>query len=423
LKRIILLVILLSTLPAALATEIGAGYNNDIISIYNGLIAKSGVPWVRGFVNVQRNYLEFDDPNPTVITGVRDANITQTPDPVSGNADVLAIAAMAKLVQLKSVKVNDEPVKVILTMKMDFKYGCVKSPPPAISPVCVGVPAVGTPAAAAVRTAIHERLESENIGKYVDILVLDNEPMFETPDTGDEADKYGKLLNVIVADLVDLRATKHWSFQIFAGALNQPSANPDSPILKAVLVLVKSNNDVDGLDLHLHVGSLQEAANDLRFIRETSGITKKLISTEFSMIGLWDTWKDKALTSGGKGRDCPDGTLLRDWISTLLARAQDGDPIKGDAFLKCFKAQSWYPDHWFKTFVDIMRAHDVSVATYGMQSTPLYPAPVLTKDSALWVLNFVFNGSLLGLGNDGFYNTNPLVYPDFKEAIRQQSKP
>jgi len=40
----------------ALNLEVGAGYNEQIANINNSLVAKSGVRWVRAYVNLPRNY-------------------------------------------------------------------------------------------------------------------------------------------------------------------------------------------------------------------------------------------------------------------------------------------------------------------------------------------------------------------------------
>ena len=117
------LLLLLLAAPPAPATELGANYNQYLPDIHNGLVAKSGAKWVRAFVNVQSNYLEFAAANPSVITGVLDANIAQTPDVVSGNADIMAVLAVNKLVEVKGMQVRGARIKTILSLKTDFKVG------------------------------------------------------------------------------------------------------------------------------------------------------------------------------------------------------------------------------------------------------------------------------------------------------------
>ena len=52
-----------------------AFYNQYIPDIHNGLIAKAWANSGRAFMNVQRDCLEFTNPNPSVITGVLEADI------------------------------------------------------------------------------------------------------------------------------------------------------------------------------------------------------------------------------------------------------------------------------------------------------------------------------------------------------------
>ena len=53
-----------------------------------------------------------------------------------------------------------------------------------------------------------DRLLANDLGAYVDILVVGNEPMFETPVA--DAARYGEFLDLLVAELVKLRAAQGW---------------------------------------------------------------------------------------------------------------------------------------------------------------------------------------------------------------------
>ncbi len=408
------LLLLLLAAPPAPATELGANYNQYLPDIHNGLVAKSGAKWVRAFVNVQRNYLEFAAANPSVITGVLDANIAQTPDVVSGNADIMAVLAVNKLVEVKGMQVRGERIKTILSLKTDFKVGCDKAKPAE----CAGVPAVGTLQMQHLLTAIHDRLLTGNLGAYVDVLIVGNEPMFETPVA--DAAKYGQYLELLVAELVKLRAAQGWTFRIFAGALNKASTLKNDPILTTVIDVVKSNKDVEGLDLHLHVASLAEADADIDFVRNAKGVTKDIVSTEFSLVNLWSAHANEPLGDWGPRNGYPADMPLYKWLNVLMQQAADGKPIAKGRFASYFRAQPWYPDHWFATFFYVMEKYGLLAATYGLQSTPTVPPVEYKADSTLWIVNFVYNGSLLGLDDDGFYETSPLVYPEFRAIARKQ---
>src|SRR5262245_25834983 len=72
------------------ATELGGNYNQYVCDMYNGLVSKSGVRWVRAFVNVPRNFLAYDDPSdPNQITGIQELSLSQPSDAVSGPSEQL----------------------------------------------------------------------------------------------------------------------------------------------------------------------------------------------------------------------------------------------------------------------------------------------------------------------------------------------
>ena len=405
---------LLFCAPAAPATELGANYNQYLPDIYNGALARAGVKWVRGFVNVQRNYLTFDAPVPSVITGVLGENIAQTADRVSGSADILAVQAVEKLIEVKGMTVRGERLKTILSLKTDFKVGCREDAPKA----CAGVPPVGTPQMRDLVAAIHARLLANNLGAYVDILVVGNEPMFETPAA--DAVRYGEFLGLLVEELVKLRTEQRWSFRIFAGALNKASTLKHDPILATVIDVVNGNPHVDGLDMHLHVDSVGEADADLDFVRNAKGVTKDIITTEFSLVGLWTRKAEEPLGDWGPAWGHPAHMTLREWLNGLLLRAGDGRPAPPAEFMSFFRSRYWYPEQWFTDFFDTLERYHLLAATYGLQSTPVVPPLQYQPGALLWVVNFVWNGSLFGLGPDHFYVSNPIVAPEFAKVAAKQ---
>ena len=68
----------------------------------------------------------------------------------------------------------------------------------------------------------------------------------------------------------------------------------------------------------------------------------------------------------------------------------------------------------------MLERHGLLAATYGLQSTPVVPSLQYKAGALLWVVNFVWNGSLFGLGPDGFYVDNPIVAPEFARIAKKQ---
>ncbi len=417
----LLFAVLMSSPLASQAVELGGGYNEQISDINHALIAKSGVRWVRAYVNVPRNYLIYanppdsDPPNP--ITGIVERNLFQSLDHVSSDADVLAVAAVDKLIDTKAVMVDCRPTKIILSLKHDFTYPY--KPPHGRVPSTIDE--WGN-----LLTAIETLLTTKDRGKNIDILVVGNEPMFEVqPNTDQEtADNYAAYLNFLIGNLHELKNDNGWTFEIFVGALNRPSSltSPVNTIVPAVLSVLHDNPQlVAGIDLHEHVMDPTEVSLDIELVKHFLQPNQKIISTEFSLIELWKDRVGKPLGPWGKKHGYKENTLLYEWINDLIKKAATGKPVSQEYFMSYFNAQSWYPKHWFKTMLDIFEEEGVYAVTYGLEETPRYPweANELDQDAVPWILNGVYNGTILGTGKDGYYTANPLVFPDFRAAIEK----
>ena len=427
----------------ALNLEVGAGYNEQIANINNSLVAKSGVRWVRAYVNLSRNYWIFGTPIPQPppsepiypINALLERNIIQETSDVSNDSDTLSIAALDQLINTKTVFSGGAPLKVILSLKHDFSY-----PYPAGSTIPAGqFPDFST---AAGRVEIHEMVASienllitNNRGNDIDILVTGNEPMFEiqpnnNPDT---ARKYKLYLNYLIQRLVDLKTEENkktvdgvkntWDFQIFVGALNSPldpTSASGNVIITAVLEVARDNMNVSGIDLHEHVDATSQVAIDIKYVKDETkfrpigGLPLQITSTEFSIIKIFQA--NMSLVPIGS-------TLppLSQFINNTIAQAATGTPISQSEFLAYFLAQGWYPQNWFQEMIAAFESDGVLAVTYGLEEAPRYPwvDNQVPPTAMPWVLNGVYNATLLGRSADGYPNTNPLVYPDFENAINR----
>ncbi len=427
--------------------EIGAGYNEQIANINNSVIAKSGVRWVRAYVNLSRNYWVFKDtfsppPSPTPspwprspITGLVEGNIIQEASNVSSDADTLAVSALDQLINAKTVFSGGAPVKVILSLKHDFSFPYPEKatvPPDQFPDLNT---ASGLAEIQEMVASIENLLITNNRGDNIDILVTGNEPMFEIQPNSDPdtARKYKLYLNYLIQQLVDLKASENtktvagvqntWDFQIFVGALNSPINPPPSAnvILPAVLEVARDNVNVSGIDLHEHVAATGEVRSDIQYVKDQTkfrplgGLPLQIISTEFSIIRLFEANMNNPVPLN------PKFPPLWQFLNNTTARAAAGTPIKPIQFLNYFLAQSWYPQNWFREMIDGFEAEKVLAVTYGIEEAPRYPwsENQMVPTATPWVLNGVYNATLLGRSADGYPNTNPLVYPGFRNAIKR----
>ena len=424
-KRVIVLAAFLVSSVAAQAVELGGGYNEQLADVYNALIVKSKIKWVRAYVNIPRNYLTYQYPPftalPNPIGGVMEGNLYQQPDHVSSDADVLAIAAVDRLIYAKTVKVHCDPIKVILSLKHDFTYPYNDKFPFGRVPT--------TPEEQEyVFEAIKTLLETNDRGQYIDILVVGNEPMFEIQPNTEEstASAYFNYLNFLVPKLDDLKNTKGWNFDLFVGALNRPSNlnTPPNTILPAVLNFLQANpKRIAGIDLHEHVMEPTDVRLDIQLVKQYLQPGQKIIATEFSLIELWNAHQNDLLGAWGILHGYPADWKLYQFINCFIDRAAVGRPMSRKHFMSYFNAQSWYPKHWFRTMYKIFQEEGVYAVTYGLEESPRYPWALnkLNGESTPWVLNAVYNGTLFGIAKDGYYHTNPLVYPDFREEVKKMS--
>ena len=399
-KTLLLLLLALLYLSKAGAQELGANYNENIAQPITEIqmLRNSEISWVRGFINIHSEFLTVEN---NVIVGINEDAIR------SSSLSRQFMAARASL---------GEGVKFILSLKIPFQNdeGLV--------------PEVGSEACEYVFKAARLLLESFDMGRNISLLVMGNEPMWENWNAdlqSDDADDYKDFLNEFADRIAQWKREEGWTFEVFAGSLNRISEVP-RPTIQAVMDVVNENPNVDGLDLHLHCYNVNQAENDLRLARETYGVKKKLICTEFSMVrklegeGQDPNHRTASLGSWGTSHGYSSDMQLYEYLDMAVKNASAGNPVSPDEFASLFESFGWYPRNWFTTFYNAFRKYDTYVITGRFSVVPnsdIYNfAPTYTADTRLWELGGVYIPKLLGFNPDGTYVPNPLVYPDFMAA-------
>ncbi len=181
-------------IPRHQGTMLGANFNERIVDVIPEHLASENVEWVRVFVNVSR-FINVDDNGN--ITGINEQLMSSYQD-------------MQILKELSNHKVNGERIKIIFSYKYDFKRRNM------------GVPDIGTPEAGYIMEVSKRLLEKSNIGGDIDILVVGNEPMWETENA--DVNKLGLFTNYMINQVDEWRRTvPEWNYEIYAGALNRVS--------------------------------------------------------------------------------------------------------------------------------------------------------------------------------------------------------
>lgn len=376
------------------AQEIGANYNENIDYPITeiDMLRHANITWVRGFVNISNHFLVNTG---GVITGVKE-------DVIKNHIPTL------KFLQAK--KALGDQVKFILSLKITFgDYTDV-------------VPKEGTQEREYVFQAAKLLLDTYGMGENIDILVMGNEPMYEniitpfTSSTNEDAGDYENFLNEFADRLAQWKKDEGWTFEVFGGSLNRVSELTDRKTIKAVVNVVNSNPNVDGIDLHIHAQYVQQAENDLKRIREEFKVTKKIISTEFSMVRALNPHVADQLGSWGTRNGYPSTMKIYEYLNMAAEKASAGNPVSPNEFADLFNSFTWYPKNWYATFYEKFKKYDTYAITGRFSAVPGGSRAVYTATTEMWELGSIYMSRYLGIDENGHHNPSLLLYPDFLAA-------
>ena len=374
------------------AQELGANYNENIDYPITEIemLKKSKVTWVRGFVNIPNLFLQNENGK---IVGVKE-NVIKTHIPT------------LKFVQAK--KALGDRVKFILSLKIPFEL------------YTDTVPKVGTKEMEYIFRATEVLLQTYQMAQHIDILVMGNEPEWENALDTDlchaDGEDYRAFLNEFANRLTAWKQANGWTFDIYAGALNRVSELPKSETVPAVVSVVNNNPNVSGLDLHVHALNVNQAEDDFRIIRNKYGVTKKLICTEFSMVRALNPHVADALGEWGTQHGYTAGMKIYEYLNLIAEKANAGTPVSAAEFKSLFESYAWYPKNWYKTFYEVFKKYSTYAITGRFSVVPGGARAVYDAKTEMWELGGIYFSRYLGLDADGFYNPNPLLYPDFIAA-------
>ena len=399
------------------------------------------------------------------------------PESGQGISNVLPIYAVSKLAAIKSLGCQTvtegvapvgrptfcQDVKIILSLKTDFNYGPASE---ILNDTTFGSQQI-------VIDAIAALLLNGDLGNVVDYLVLGNEPMFEVP--AGQADAYKEFLVRLATKVNTLRTSNSWTFRMFSGSLDRPgyACCPGNPYCtsweptpgcineansETAIRVIEATQQVNragppfviqGIDLHEHVNSISDVDRDVAWVKDrfavnpVPGFSPAFISTEFSLILNWQ----KQLNSGTPS--------LCTTINTLVRNVAQGTPISGRDFSRYLRRNPGVSSPgWFKQFYCSLNRNGFEAATYGLVRENQFPYQLdLLNDGVCpapynnaghitttpWVMVSAYNGALLGTNRDGsaayptrevpfqvpsfgYYNENPLVFPDFAQIVFAKRK-
>lgn len=334
------------------------------------LLDASDTTWVRAFLDVREKVDDGTDPEK---------------DP-----DVVALRRAAR----------QKGCKLVVSLKWDFagSWGRREAVP---------VPRPGSERERTLLECATRYLES--VGAHVDVVVLGNEPMWETRDED---------VRVAEPPIVDFtRAVKDQLVEHYggdphflAGAFNRlyddvvrEQQYPE--FYRRTLELVRTDDDVDGVDLHVHFDQFAEAEEMVATVREDLP-DAMLTATEFSPVMRYERYKNEPIDRSDAGRrfaaeyDVPAGTTVVEYLD-----AATEDPVSRAELRDFMDAMPWYNTDHLADMCDLFDEYDVRVGTFGFLQGRAMRDEDWTTDWIPFHINFLFQRALLA--------TDPGVHPHY----------
>jgi poly(beta-D-mannuronate) lyase len=189
------------------------------------------------------------------------------------------------------------------------------------------------------------------------------------------------------------------SFELYSGGftrLHRAETQKDPDVL--ALIELASSDMVDGVDFHLHVKSLSEMEEGLRFLRgRLPG--KPMMVTEFSPIWLYMSRLGERLGDGPAGSDFARERGYRPDMTVLgFVNAARENPVAQAEWHDFLASRAWFDPLFISKAADLMRRYGVARAAYGFSQTcpgkKKDPAP-MTEEDVPWLFNPLYVGGVV----------------------------
>lgn len=252
------------------------------------------------------------------------------------------------------------------------------------------------------------------IGK-VDILEIGNEPFIESPkDQQDQRlnDFYEAMARRVIA-YRDRHCLGSCRTRLFMGALNRlwdPSWR--LPATERWLAFARQTPEIEGVDIHPHVRSLDQAKAFLAYVLPRLRPEQTFIATEFSLVWYWQQHLvDPVPASFAARYGVSPRTKIWQEIAAAIAT-----PFPQDKWNDLLTASPWYAaqrDYLADQMAMFRRTGRLAVATYGFRQGSSMTRRFGPK-SVPWLLNSVIASRTVQPLADGAAGTNPFWYDEFR---------
>lgn len=301
---------------------LGVNFNEDPSDMNFSQVRALSAKWVRGFV------------------------------PMTDDLDTHAPAQQRSIARLLDASGNG--FRTILSLKFPFLT------------LGQSLPKAGSKEMAAQLKRVDRVLDAV-MGK-MDILTIGNEPFLET--MKDERDaRLNAFYEHVAEHVIDYRRKnfpRGGRTRLYMGALNRlDEKDGRTPATERWVRFVNRKPELEGLDIHPHVDSLQAAGRYVQYVVSRLDKGKKFLATEFSLVQLWeDHMGDKIPAAYAEKYNVPPETRV--W------------QVIGNAIEKPFPQKRWDDflamSPWFASHKDYLTQQmqmfretgKLAVATYGV---------------------------------------------------------
>lgn len=261
-----------------------------------------------------------------------------------------------------------------------------------------------------------------SIGAPVDVVVLGNEPMWETrqEDIKVEEPPIVRFTRAVKDQLVQLGDLGEPKYLVgaFNRAHNDNTRNRQFPhFYRGMFDLVREDEDVDGIDLHIHYDEFAEAEDTVAFAREK--VPDGMITvTEFSPVWRYDRNKNTPIAGFEAGEqfaidhDLPAGMTPVEYFEDAKR-----DPRPPGELADFYDAMPWYNVNHIKDVHALFADYDVSLGTVGFMQDPGMRNDDWTANWQPFHINFLFQPALMRT-EDGVADT---AHPHYIEDYRERA--
>jgi hypothetical protein len=263
---------------------------------------------------------------------------------------------------------HDDGYRVILSLKYD--YAKVPFPSNADSPEFEQV--------RALTTALLDRVYPK-----IDMIVVGNEPFIESNpfNRAGLVDFYRHITNHVIT----YNRNAGHPVPLYVGAFNNlEKKQARTPQVDALFRYARNTPGVDGVDLHLHVASIDQMRAAINFAKSEVGPGKRIISTEFSLKNYFKAQLQRPVNPGFAAQWHVDPSL-KVWQYLDHALKDPRPAAEWQAFLA---ASAWFTAVGSSlTEADqLFDREGLTVATYGIRQSQ----PGIGPRTDPWILNGLY---------------------------------